>query len=330
MGGSVILYLGYVEVNLQIPGLKSYNEDILLLVIPTTTYSEKVPVMVGSKIIDQEMGMMTKGELVRVTTTLRQAHFGAVMSGSLQLPSTTWKEDREVGKEVTPSPSSDPAASRRFCLDDVWGLVHTTQKVTITPFGTVSIHSHTGVQGHCMWVHMLAKPAWSLQLPTSVIPTATYGKLYPGSSRVLICLRNLSAHPIEIPTKAIVGQATPANQVPPVVLPTEASHRSNPGSKKGWILEALNLQGLEEWPEAEQVQARELLLKWEHLFACSDLDMGKTSLIKHQIKLTDLMPFEDNYWHKPHIQCTMTWRPISKRCWILVPSGCCTVHGLVW
>ena len=54
-GGSVILYLRYVEGNLQIMGIKNYNKDILLLVIPTMTYSEKIPVMVGSKIIDWSM-----------------------------------------------------------------------------------------------------------------------------------------------------------------------------------------------------------------------------------------------------------------------------------
>ena len=56
-GGSAIPYLGYIKVNLQIPGIKNNNEDVLLLVIPTTTYSKKVPVMVGSKIIDQAMGV---------------------------------------------------------------------------------------------------------------------------------------------------------------------------------------------------------------------------------------------------------------------------------
>ena len=39
MGGAAIPYLGFVEVNLQIPGIKNYNEDVLLLVIPTMTYS---------------------------------------------------------------------------------------------------------------------------------------------------------------------------------------------------------------------------------------------------------------------------------------------------
>ena len=43
--------------------------DVLLLVILTTTYYEKVLVMVGSKIIDVAMEMMTKGELTRETKT---------------------------------------------------------------------------------------------------------------------------------------------------------------------------------------------------------------------------------------------------------------------
>ena len=71
----------------------------------------------------------------------------------------------------------------------------------------------------------------------------------------------MSAHSIEVPTKAIVGKAAPANQVLLVVLWMENSGGSVCGPQKGWILEALNFQGLEEWPEEEQEQARELLLK---------------------------------------------------------------------
>ena len=87
-GGSAIPLLGYTEVNLQIPDIKVYNKDILLLVIPTTTYPKKVLVTVRSKIIDWVMGMMSKGEFMRTNETWKQAHFSAVMSGSLQLPHT--------------------------------------------------------------------------------------------------------------------------------------------------------------------------------------------------------------------------------------------------
>ena len=49
------------------------------------TYAERVPVMVGSKIIDKDLSCMTAGELAKATATWPQAHFGAVMSGLLQL-----------------------------------------------------------------------------------------------------------------------------------------------------------------------------------------------------------------------------------------------------
>ena len=42
--------------------------------------------MVWSKIIDWAMEIITTGELAKVPMTWRQAHFGVVMSGSLQLP----------------------------------------------------------------------------------------------------------------------------------------------------------------------------------------------------------------------------------------------------
>ena len=100
---------------------------------------------------------------------------------------------------------------------------------------------------------------------------------------------------MEIPTKTVVGQVAPANQVPLVVNPTRTSKESNHKPQKGWILEALDLQGFQEWPELEQKQARELLLKWEHMFVCSDLDLSKTALIKHKLGVTDWTPFKEHY-----------------------------------
>ena len=62
---------------------------------------------------------------------------------------------------------------------------------------------------------------------------------------------------MEIPTKAVVGQVVPANQVPLVVHPTRTTKESKQKPQKGWVLDALDLK---EWPESEQKQARELLL----------------------------------------------------------------------
>ena len=179
-------------------------------------------------------------------------------------------------------------------MDDVKGAVCTTQ-VTIPPFQTLNIKKNASVKGHCMKVHVLTEPVLSPQLPAAVVPIATYGELHPGSLRVPFCLCNMSAHAMEIPAKTVVGQVIPATQVPPVVHLTRTAEETVTKAPKGWVLEALDFQGIKEWPESEQKWARELLLKWEHLFAHSDLDLGKTALIKHKIKLTEQMPFKELY-----------------------------------
>ena len=173
------------------------------------------------------MSAITKGELTKVTMTWRQAHFGAVMSGSLQLPHTS-SNTTGVEKEVIySSPKGDPLEARTFCLDNGRGPVCTTQKITILPFSTVSVHANTSVKRHCMWVHMLMELMPGPQLPTAVVPMVTYQELHLGSSRVPICLHNLGACSIETPTKTVVGQVAPANQMTLVVLPVRTSEESN-------------------------------------------------------------------------------------------------------
>ena len=82
---------------------------------------------------------------------------------------------------------------------------------------------------------------------------------------------------MEVPAKLIIGQIVPAYQVTAVVHLTRTATETKYPTQKGWVLEALDLQGLKEWPKSEQKQARDLLLEWEHLFAHSNLDLGKTA-----------------------------------------------------
>ena len=122
----------------------------------------------------------------------------------------------------------------KYQLDGVKGAICTTQKVTIPLFQTIYITANAGVEGHCMKVHALMEPALGPQLPAAVVPIATYGELHPGSSRVPVCLCNMSAHAMEIPAKTVVGQVIPANQVPLVVHPTRTAKETTTRAPKGW------------------------------------------------------------------------------------------------
>ena len=53
------------------------------------------------------------------------------------------------------------------------------------------------------------------------------------------------------------------------------------------LLDKIDLTGLGEWSKNEQKEAQELITEYAGIFAMSDIDLGKTSLVKHSIRLTD-------------------------------------------
>ena len=63
-GGANIPYLGYVEVRIHILGIHSFDRDVLMLISYTNThYHQRVPIQVGSHIIDQVTSCISKDEL---------------------------------------------------------------------------------------------------------------------------------------------------------------------------------------------------------------------------------------------------------------------------
>ena len=50
-GGIEVPYKGYVEVNLQIPQIKAYNQDVLMLLVVDSKYGDKVPIKLGTQLI---------------------------------------------------------------------------------------------------------------------------------------------------------------------------------------------------------------------------------------------------------------------------------------
>ena len=132
--------------------------------------AERFLVMVGSKIIDKALSCMTVGELAKATMTWQQAHFGAVMSGSLQLSHSS--SEKLAMQNL--SGECDPVEVWKYQLDGVKGAVCTTQRVTIPLFQTITVKGNAGVKGHCMKVHVLTEPVLSPQLPAAVVPIATY------------------------------------------------------------------------------------------------------------------------------------------------------------
>ena len=77
---------------------------------------------------------------------------------------------------------------------------------------------------------------------------------------------------------------------------SENSEEEDDGS---WILNLIDLSGLENWPEHLQIEAKEMLKRNAKASSKNDLDMGRTNLVKHHIKLTDPIPFKEAYRRIP-------------------------------
>ena len=71
------------------------------------------------------------------------------------------------------------------------------------------------------------------------------------------------------------------------------------GDDGSWILDLIDLSGLENWPEKLQHEAKEMLKRNAKVFSKDDRDMGRTNLVKHHIKLTDPVPFKEAYRRIP-------------------------------
>ena len=65
------------------------------------------------------------------------------------------------------------------------------------------------------------------------------------------------------------------------------------------ILEKLDLKGIESWTEQQQQSVRKLLKEYQHLFALNLKELGKTSLVQHDIQLSDETPLKERYRRIP-------------------------------
>ena len=87
--------------------------------------------------------------------------------------------------------------------------------------------------------------------------------------------------------------------IKPQNLNTENTETTSIEDDGSWILDLIDLSGLENWPEKLQHEAKEMLKRNAKVFSKDDMDMGRTNLVKHHIKLTDPVPFKEAYRRIP-------------------------------
>ena len=78
------------------------------------------------------------------------------------------------------------------------------------------------------------------------------------------------------------------------------------------ILEQLDLTGIKSWTEEQQCSVKKLLEEYQYLFALNLKELGRTSLVQHEIKLSNDRPFKERYRRIPPHQYEEVWKHLQE------------------
>ena len=101
-------------------------------------------------------------------------------------------------------------ADNVFNLLTVKGLIITSKEVILSLFEMQTVPGVSKVTVYIKWVHIIAEPRGQ-GFSTEVVATSMYSNLKPSSSRVKICLQNLTSQKVTIPAQCFIGQIQVAN-----------------------------------------------------------------------------------------------------------------------
>ena len=246
---------GFVELELAIP---SSNQDLVVgtfpvLVSPDTAYNRRVPLLLGTNVLQI------------LSTQVPDRLEDSCLPDSVQLALRTLElRGRHLDKS-----------------DGVYGLLRSQEDIVLQAHEARIIHVQAQI---------------AVPVPRSVGMVESYSTkdvsscLTPGlidlaGDRCLsVELSNTSNLPVKVHKNSVVGQ------VCQVLLESTQS----PGSEGDAFLDLFDLDNLDSAVSVDQVsKLKELLVAQKAVFAQSSLDLGRTTLVEHRIRLSDNTPFKE-------------------------------------
>ena len=153
------------------------------------------------------------------------------------------------------------------------------------------------------------------------IPAYTYFK--SNSRSVHVGLRNMSCCTVTLHKGTVVAELSPANARPKMLAPKLAScqleftRNQGPESNKlefadpansqpklikerrDKLFSKLDLTSYDDWTQDQRDVMDDVIECYHHIFTVEDLELGRTDLVKHEIKLTNYVPFKERYRRIP-------------------------------
>ena len=196
--------------------------------------------------------------------------------------------------------------------------VKLTKDITLSPFRTAEVKGVLKkTPNHYKRVNIVVDNLAKGQCCRDIANVHQLQILKSRSDRIPVILWNLSSRTLKLKKGTNVAHAEASQVVPSLDsspmweniskkvagnIPKSNQPENSFGeddNRFSQILEQLDFKGIESWTEQQQQSVRKLLEEYQHLFALNLKELGKTSLVQHDIKLSDKTPFKEQYRRIP-------------------------------
>ena len=215
-GGGKVPYHGYVECRLNLPQVEKFDHDVLMLVIDDSQYGARVPIQIGTLHIDMAIDLPTNEERMKFKRRWECAKMASYLRMvSMQTDSTKLIID----------------------LDEITGSVHLTHNLSLGPFETATVSGllKGPVKNSAYYkrVNVSVEPISShLNDDSKYCAIPGYTFLKPGSHRIHVMMKNLTARTVTIHQGVRVATMGAANVVPHMLAPEEVKVQTPPNESE--------------------------------------------------------------------------------------------------
>ena len=279
--GQPVPYLGYVEVSIRLPGSlpQPFDVDAPVLIVHDTPYNKKVPLCVGTNVIQAcvDRGVSLFGE--DFVTNKQTDPIWQVVYKCMQVP---------VG--VNPKGKI--------------GVIRSAAKraVRIPPKQAVIVDGEAPLPPSGRAYDVIVEPRTPNRLPDGIVVDQNVIRITKENQkarRIPVLVQNRTDSPIWIYRNIILGELYLCDVQGLVNVNSQSvhDHGVGTGSKEG-VVEGLDFSDSPASPQ-EIEQVTRVIGNYPHAFSQSDTDLGHSNIIEHTIPLTDPQPFRERYRRIP-------------------------------
>ena len=199
--------MGYVVIHVQVEGVPEYDEDQVAFVVDdNTTFSWRVPVVLGTPTINRIVVVMKESNLNNAPMEWQASKTSYELANGFLMRRLHLEPEGGFPTNTGKNPID---------LDETISL---TSKCVAPPFESVIVHGHT--QQTMMMDHRLnimtqaPYPDDMAALPNGIYITRAYTDMKPGSRQVSVIIRNMTSRPIHLPQGKIITHVMASNAVP--------------------------------------------------------------------------------------------------------------------